>query len=656
MRDTAGWVPLIEAANAIGATIEELAEWVSELAPHGYYPTHQEGQYRQRFQLDLEAQRIRAVQGHGFTIDIETLGEPYGLGTTNFPEATRLWHATLGKHKTGIVSRGLAAGGLTGDRAHVHLVPVFQPFEAWTRKALKDHFGTTSDSIIVEVDVQRAIAAGIRFYRNVGGIVLTRGVPLDAGGYGIPPQCLTVCWNAATLQQTFSLLDFRAPRDQPDVQPEAEGRCPDLPPGCYPGLAVMPKGRSLDGRLLRLYPLTWRHTWPQNAWMTELALHMKSMDRRLHDEVTVKGGTKCVSTDNYVYAWLAARRCDRGGPTLADAVEVTRVPQGRWFVKPETKVSSHAEYRLVLKNPTVSKDTAPDTKYTWHGTSIFALASILTEGGLRPSEAEGAREQNACWTSSSSDDPSRCGYYAMWCPFGPCDMFVQVRIRVCCQSTISHHRSRTSLVPVHLARVAEAYLTVSHVSNIAPGDGFVPLCSPDWEAPANPRIDAAPRVFPEQDPLFSSLFKAGEERYPVDADMPFWILREEPVVVPMVVEPPEGAIAPSLFGDDSPATQAPADVLAKFPYFPKRWTLKLVDWAKVWPNDLETGQEMDISHAAYMTLLQGRPLPYGILPQFLPKGYWHPEHAPKASVKERRRIWHEFAAIRRDQTSPRWQV
>ena len=130
---------------------------------------------------------------------------------------------------------------------------------------------------------------------------------------------------------------------------------------------------------------------------------------------------------------------------------------------------SHAEYQLKLLDPTGPTPPPRDDYYTWHCTSIWALSSILAEGGMRKSEEHGARELNACWTTSSGDDPGRADAYAWFCPFGPANMYVAIRVRICCDTPQASSRKRTSLIPVHRSRVSEVYLTVTHVCNLYPG-------------------------------------------------------------------------------------------------------------------------------------------------------------------------------------------
>ena len=130
--------------------------------------------------------------------------------------------------------------------------------------------------------------------------------------------------------------------------------------------------------------------------------------------------------------------------------------------------------------------------------------------------------------------------------------------------------------------------------------------------------------------------------------MPFWIVHRGPAPsVPyqdMEVErvDPDGPLEP----DNSPACEPPADVLMRFPHFPRKWTLKWVDLAIAFPIDPRQPTQntpYDRRSAVYLALLSGMPLPYGILPQHLPKDqYYHMEPAPPAHESERERIWAQY--------------
>ena len=102
-----------------------------------------------------------------------------------------------------IARRGLLAGGTRGetgamqrgaDRQHVHTIPVFAPFVDWTLRAVQDSFHGHESPVIVEIDIQRAIALGVLFIRNAGGVVLTRGIALGDGMWGLPPSCFNNFW------------------------------------------------------------------------------------------------------------------------------------------------------------------------------------------------------------------------------------------------------------------------------------------------------------------------------------------------------------------------------------------------------------------------------------------------------------------------------
>ena len=84
----------------------------------------------------------------------------------------------------------------------------------------------------------------------------------------------------------------------------------------------------------------------------------------------------------------------------------------------------------------------------------------------------------------------------------------------------------------------------------------------------------------------------------------------------------------------------------RFPYFPRKWTLKWVDLALAFPIDPRQPTQntpYGRKSAVYHVLLSGTPLPYGILPRHLPKTqYYHMEPAPPAHEAERQRIWAEY--------------
>ena len=324
-----GWVPLSDACLAVGCDREELIAAIEELAPAGYYPAQMEGPFRQRFELDLIGLgRVRVMQGHGINVDINSLGHRYPPGpedTYSIPPATRLWHATLPSHMPSIARRGLLAGGTRGetgamqrggDRQHVHTIPVFGPFPEWTLRAVQDSFHGRESPVILEIDIQRAIALGVTFVRNAGGVVLTRGIELEEGKWGLPPSCFNNFWALPGLMFQPSLLDRPAEPEPaaPPVRDPGASMPNTLPPGVQDSPMNYPPGHPMvDYRITRLFPLTWNPRWPKGDWVAHSRCQ-RALDHRAIADLK-KQGISRISTDAYVQAWLKSRTIVRSGST-----------------------------------------------------------------------------------------------------------------------------------------------------------------------------------------------------------------------------------------------------------------------------------------------------------------------------------------------------
>lgn len=121
---------------------------------------------KQRFAFNVDATRLRAVQGHSIKID---------LGLESVTPPGLLYHGTVSRFLPSIRNQGL----LSGRRDYVHLSP--DEVSAW--KAGARH----GQPVILQVRAGQMHADGFEFWRAQNGVWLTRYVP---GAYLIFPDSL----------------------------------------------------------------------------------------------------------------------------------------------------------------------------------------------------------------------------------------------------------------------------------------------------------------------------------------------------------------------------------------------------------------------------------------------------------------------------------
>ena len=113
---------------------------------------------KRRFDLDVNADRIRANQGHSIEVDVE------------IPEAVppaELFHGSATRHAESILSQGL----LKQQRQHVHLSQ-----DISTARAVGARHGSP---VIFKVMSEEMYRAGHRFYLSKNGVWLTDAVPAN---------------------------------------------------------------------------------------------------------------------------------------------------------------------------------------------------------------------------------------------------------------------------------------------------------------------------------------------------------------------------------------------------------------------------------------------------------------------------------------------
>jgi len=148
--DKNGWVnvdELIEKMNQSGkkVNLENIIEVV-------------ETNQKQRFNLDLPNNRIRANQGHSINVDVEL--------SEKIPPKF-LYHGTATKNKALISKEGLKKM----NRQHVHLsVDHETAFKVGSRHG---------KPIILKVDCKRMANDGIKFYLSENNVWLTDGVGVE---------------------------------------------------------------------------------------------------------------------------------------------------------------------------------------------------------------------------------------------------------------------------------------------------------------------------------------------------------------------------------------------------------------------------------------------------------------------------------------------
>lgn len=111
---------------------------------------------KQRFALSLDAQRIRANQGHSISVEL-------GLTPETPPEV--LYHGTVDRFLSSIMSRGLEKR----SRQQVHLSP---DVDTATRVGSR-----RGKPIILKIDAASMHSAGFHFFCSANGVWLTDHVP-----------------------------------------------------------------------------------------------------------------------------------------------------------------------------------------------------------------------------------------------------------------------------------------------------------------------------------------------------------------------------------------------------------------------------------------------------------------------------------------------
>lgn len=146
--DAEGWV-----------RVEEL---LAGAARHGHSFTRAELEEvvqqsdKQRFAFSLDAQRIRANQGHSVSVDL-------GLTPETPPDV--LYHGTVDRFLSSIMSQGLEKR----SRQHVHLSP-----DVDTATLVGSRRG---QAVILQIAAASMHAAGFHFFCSANGVWLTDHVP-----------------------------------------------------------------------------------------------------------------------------------------------------------------------------------------------------------------------------------------------------------------------------------------------------------------------------------------------------------------------------------------------------------------------------------------------------------------------------------------------
>lgn len=140
---------------------------------------------KQRFSLWHEKKNrtwIRANQGHSLQgIDMEQLCEP----VEELRPGEVCCHGTFEKHLESILSKGLLAGGIFGQR---HRSAVHFSIRNPGEEVLS---GMRYDAqIAVYVDLPRAVRSGIRFFRSANDVILSEG-----RGGAVPPEFIESIWH-----------------------------------------------------------------------------------------------------------------------------------------------------------------------------------------------------------------------------------------------------------------------------------------------------------------------------------------------------------------------------------------------------------------------------------------------------------------------------
>jgi putative RNA 2'-phosphotransferase len=146
--DEHGWVGVDQLLDALAASGTSLSrdELVHVVATND----------KQRFELDVGRDRIRARQGHSLAVDL-------ALEPTQPPAV--LFHGTPERNVASIRTSGLDRR----DRHHVHLSP-----DSETARRVGARRG---DAVVLVVDAEGMSAAGHTFWRTGNGVWLTDHVP-----------------------------------------------------------------------------------------------------------------------------------------------------------------------------------------------------------------------------------------------------------------------------------------------------------------------------------------------------------------------------------------------------------------------------------------------------------------------------------------------
>ena len=113
---------------------------------------------KQRFSISSDSKRIRAIQGHSISVDLE-------LSAIEPPEI--LLHGTASRFIDSINVQGL----IKGQRHHVHLSESNSVAEA-----VGSRYGKL---VLLKIKAKEMHDAGYKFYRSTNNVWLTDHVPVD---------------------------------------------------------------------------------------------------------------------------------------------------------------------------------------------------------------------------------------------------------------------------------------------------------------------------------------------------------------------------------------------------------------------------------------------------------------------------------------------
>ena len=126
---------------------------------------------KQRFQLTDESGEslIRAVQGHSIkTVQDKEFLRRLRVDDQDLPAVCV--HGTYHRHFSSIQTNGLRAGGVQGDRNHVHFA-AYYPGDTCLITGMNHNA-----EVAVYVDLPRAIRANVPFYVSANKVILSPGV------------------------------------------------------------------------------------------------------------------------------------------------------------------------------------------------------------------------------------------------------------------------------------------------------------------------------------------------------------------------------------------------------------------------------------------------------------------------------------------------